>query len=28
MSSIIYSPQDIFEHDFKVSMRGYDKTAV
>ncbi|EAO70620.1 conserved hypothetical protein, partial [Streptococcus agalactiae 515] len=28
MASIIYSPKDIFEQDFKVSMRGYDKKEV
>lgn len=28
MASIIYSPRDIFEQDFKNSMRGYDKKEV
>ncbi len=28
MASIIYSPKDIFEQEFKTSMRGYDKKEV
>ena len=28
MASINYSPKDIFEHEFKISMRGYDKKEV
>ncbi len=28
MASIIYSPKDIFEQEFKVSMRGYDKREI
>lgn len=28
MASIIYSPKDIFEQEFKISMRGYDKKEV
>lgn len=28
MASIIYSPRDIFEQEFKHSMRGYDKKEV
>lgn len=28
MASIIYSPKDIFEQEFKSSMRGYDKKEV
>ncbi|EFW88188.1 cell division regulator GpsB [Streptococcus equinus] len=28
MASIIYSPKDIFEQEFKTSMRGYDKQEV
>lgn len=28
MASIIFSPKDIFEQEFKTSMRGYDKKEV
>lgn len=28
MTSIIYSPKDIFEQEFKTSMRGFDKKEV
>ena len=28
MASIIYSPKDIFEQEFKTSMRGYDKKEI
>lgn len=28
MTSIIYTPKDIYEQDFKTSMRGYDKREV
>ena len=28
MASIIYSPKDIFEQEFKTSMRGYDRKEV
>lgn len=28
MASIIFSPKDIYEQDFKTSMRGYDKNEV
>lgn len=28
MASIIYSPKDIFEQEFKVTMRGFDKAEV
>lgn len=28
MAGIIYSPKDIFEQDFKIAMRGYDKREV
>lgn len=28
MASIILSPKDIYEQDFKTSMRGYDKNEV
>lgn len=28
MASIIYSPKDIFEQEFKISMRGFDRTEV
>ena len=28
MASIIFSPKEIFEQEFKISMRGYDKKEV
>ena len=28
MASIIYSPKDIFEQEFKTSMRGHDKKEI
>jgi DivIVA domain-containing protein len=28
MASIMYTPKDIFEQEFKTSMRGYDKKEV
>ena len=28
MASIMYTPKDIFEQEFKSSMRGYDKKEV
>lgn len=28
MTGIIYSPKDIFEQEFKTSMRGFDKKEV
>ncbi|MGT2895865.1 cell division regulator GpsB [Streptococcus entericus] len=28
MAAIIYSPKDIFEQEFKVTMRGFDKAEV
>lgn len=28
MASILFSPKDIFEQEFKTSMRGYDKKEV
>lgn len=28
MTSIIYSPKDIFEQEFKTTMRGFDKKEV
>lgn len=28
MASIIYSPKDIFEQEFKISMRGFDRAEV
>lgn len=28
MARVIYSPKDIFEQEFKVSMRGFDKAEV
>lgn len=28
MASIIYSPKDIYEQEFKVTMRGFDKAEV
>ncbi|MFC3931296.1 cell division regulator GpsB [Streptococcus dentapri] len=28
MASIIFSPKDIYEQDFRTSMRGYDKNEV